>query len=176
MDKKVIIVIVGLILVSISVSVGLYFATSEPEANITTSTPVTTQPPPKVWTKTQTIDKVGGKGGPYKIDQICEDSYVDGINVKYDAYVDSVGIKCSDGKVFENQGGKGGKLGKIDYEGGFTNIEVKSANYVDKIGTMGGNGGTSKILKCGPDEKIMGIYGQHGSWVDSLGVYCGKLQ
>lgn len=162
--------VIFIIVILVGISIGIYFL-SKPTKKLDII--------PRVWTKTHSLDKIGGSGGGNQFSQLCNDSYVTGFDLSSGQYVNNIGIKCSDGTSFDRQGGNDAEnLSTFRNDDGYNSIDIYGSIYVNKLGhgkeTSEGLDDAKFTLKCSNDEKIVGIYGESGAWLDSLGVHCGK--
>ena len=184
MNKTMIMIIFAIfaiILCSSSLGVGIYiyFATTIDK----------TPKSPKIFKRTHETDAgcCGGDGGqPHEL--ICpEGSFVNEFYGGFGAYIDRIGVKCSNG----NDLGTRGSDAKVDNifstqaTKGFNKIQVKSGDNVDNLnffsnninfGSVGGKGGKGPHdLNCG-NGKIMGLKLRSGDRIDRIQLVCGKEQ
>ena len=136
----------------------------------------------------QKIGPFGGNGGNYFGDLLCDiGTYVSSIGISAGGNLDRISMQCSNGKTIGPNGGSGGvpytfterDRGK-GFRGMLTNttgiVEGASAYYNDGKDTSsdyhGDWTGTTNIMKCRPDEVVVGYTGSSGSSVDRLGILC----
>jgi len=189
MDQKMMIMlIIGVcccILISIGGGVGIYFATKKEETTKEekkSGTPAATL----VFKKSLETNKYGGQGGNPGVLLCPQGAFINEVYGRSAQFViDSIGIKCSDGKTLEPLGGSGGVPFSITSKDGFNKMNVKTGALVDnielyskntKIGSAGGPGGEGPHLLDCNDGKLMGLNLRSGGLVDNIGVICGKEQ
>ena len=96
----------------------------------------------------------GGTGGTRDFEYRCPTGQaLVGLHGKSALYVDRIGIRCA----------------PLDDNGKFANTWVHSVPF-----TTGGKGGDSFSLTCSKGEPARGLRGKAGSWIDAIGLACGK--
>jgi hypothetical protein len=127
----------------------------------------------------------GGSGGTSFGEKVCPTgSYVSEINGRTGAWMDQVCAKCSDGTDLGCYGSDTHPGDTLKWasplEGPFNELNIIHGppfdNYVSGINQykgFTGGGSTTSNLKCESAQKIVGITGSSGTFVDNLGVVCG---
>ena len=79
--------------------------------------------------------------------------------------------KCSDGTVLPCVG-KEGSI-KFKENGPFTNIKLKTGDWVDNLMGHGGMGGGDRVITCPEGTYANSYSGRGGEWIDAIGFQCG---
>lgn len=119
---------------------------------------------------------------------LCDkDSHVTDMNINAGPYIDSIGIKCSNGKVIGNAGGGGGARMVKSSEKGFRKLNAKSGAWIDNVtfyddennnlGIVGGPGGErDQNIDCGQGGVISGLNVKTENYVNKISAICRKAQ
>lgn len=166
----IIIVLVFVCLMCISISVGVFFATSSLSRSI--------------WKRSSDTQAVGGNGGSPSSLVCKENTFVTEFNGSAASYIDRISIKCSDGTILGPAGGSVGPF-SVQSVDGFDKLVVRTGALVDSIqffnnnkelAKVGGNGGGGPTDLACNGGRIMGVNTRSDSNINNIQVVCATQQ
>ena len=113
----------------------------------------------------------GGLAGVGFSNQCPVGTYLTELSGSHSDRLNQVCGKCSDGTVLPCAGKAGPTAFKES--GPFTNIKLKSGDWVDNLMGHGGMGGGDRVITCPEGTYANKIFGRGGEWIDALGFQCG---
>lgn len=128
------------------------------------------------------IGAVGGTGGGSFDDSVIN-SPVATIAVHAGSYVDALVVTYQNGTQMFHGGGGGQVNNPFTLNSGefITELIGRAGDYVDQLtivtnqrrfGPFGGSGGNPFTIQLPPDVWVFAFWGQSGSYMDALGIYC----
>ena len=124
-------------------------------------------------TQKDTAVSSGYGGGGSRRFKCAEGAYISSLKGRSDNIVRQVCAYCSDGNLAGCMGeGRRGTLYNYEYPEGLYEISGRSGEFLDKINSSGGDGGSPFTIGCADGKRAVGIFGLDGWDVTSIGLTC----